>query len=366
MKNCITRPFLIVPVLLGLSLGCSDRSVTPSKLASAEKGGDETPNVIDDADHLTINPSDIVLGNVFIGETKSFTATISNTTSHVINIDSLHAACGCTSIEVSKHVLDPSETVNLTGSFRAGAEAGLFRKPVTVTFSGLSTAPATAVVKGCIMRQINFSPSCITLSPDVVERKPGITALRIENHSSSSVSLEKINGLPSNVQAELPQSPMAPGSGCDILFSVPLNNCVDYYGDVILSCSHTDESHIKIPIEIRPVHSILATPDRISLGVVSRQELLSRQEFHVALTGDLAGSADVQNIKTPSFIKVVSRSRNPSGDGFTLGFCFADSLDHALLNESILIHATLMGGACETTIAIPVSGLVKDGQTDDK
>ena len=108
-------------------------------------------------------------------------------------------------------------------------------------------------------------------------------------------------------------------------------------GELELSCSHSLEKTIKIPIEVQPVEGVSVAPPTIAFGVLSREALLEKGSLALELQGGLVRHCDIEGVSCPPYLKVEgSEPGTPAPHRIALGL--RDAFERADLGGTICVN----------------------------
>ena len=116
-----------------------------------------------------------------------------NTGKAPLQIDRVHASCGCTATQSEKMRIDPGDSTTIRYSIRTQGFRGIIRKSITVYFASPDVQPLQTIVEGTVFTEIEVSPSFIDfqsvpLRPDTTYKE----LILIQNSSDRPLQIKAV------------------------------------------------------------------------------------------------------------------------------------------------------------------------------
>lgn len=339
----------VIPVCVLLSglAGCNDRVVSENVKLNAQDGGEMCC--------LAVEPKVIDLGKIPLNTERPFTAQLRNDGGQIVRVERIVPNCGCADIATGTTQLNPGEVTELKGRFLGHGVPGRMTKQILVEtdHGGACVLDLTAQV----VRLISWSPETVVLEPDLFSDAAGAKELMISNGSDRVVRLLKEVGSTPTVALELPRSDLPPGDRARLLATVPAVVATAQKTVLRVRTTHDREPLLEIPIEIRPKYPIKVTPERLSLGVISKAELLQRAEVAIVLEGEVLNEYKFTRHESPPYLRLHANSwRAPDVRTFT--FTIIDDFGGIDLSGRIILVFQRSHSSAEISVTVPVGGFL--------
>ncbi len=311
---------------------------------------------------LTLEPSEIDLGKVFLGMSPRFQAELVNQSPSEVEIKEITTTCGCMNV-VSDKKCPAGGRIALTGGLRPVSELGPFRHSVTVTQAGHEDQPLVLELVGTVEAQIQVSDRTVILRPDCLAGKAGEAAFRIKNASAATVHLQKPVGLPDGVAATLDKAELKPGEEGRVTVRALPDQFTDSDFDLRVPTSHPREIAVAVRVALRPETGVTIAPRAIRLGVVQRKQLLDGKGFTIKVAGKALPALAVKAVKLPAYLRL-SGQDSEGAEGVRLRFSFVDTFAGIDLADEIgleLQSRERSGGLRPKRfgVQIPITGMVR-------
>lgn len=307
---------------------------------------------------VDITPGQIDLGKLWLHEGKDFEVLVSNPGNEVVEIRGVKADCACSRVRLEKARLEAGEKCRLSGSFTGAGKSGAVAHRLIVSIEKPTRCQYVIPIVGQVRRRVGFAPEIVTLRPDFSRQKRDVSALTIHNESDETVTLGLPKRYPLGIDVSGDTATVPPGGSWKLEVGASPSLVTNSTEEVVLQCSHPLEKEIKVPIRIEPVAGLSVNPNKVALGVVSREELL-KQDIEVDLSGDLLLSCCVERVSCPDFLKARSIEGKTPGRHRLLFNC-QDNFTKADLGGTIAVMLRERTSGSILNVNVSVSGFLTD------
>ncbi len=337
MSRFAVLAFLVVLVSTGCGLreeGLSDRSREPT---------------------LSADPKVIDVGDVPIHSKHEFHTQIVNHGAMAVTIKKVRPNCGCTEVHLDKMNLAPGEATSLSGVYEVGSSPGSASKQIAIVpAAGRSIAVR---VEANRIRTVPWEPDVLTLRPDLVAGAADTGRFVVSNQSVDQISLSSSSSSLDGLAIEVDSSEIPPGGRAEVAVTAAWDLVQNRAIVVKLTTTHPHENHLELPVEIRPKYAIDVEPEAIHFGVVSKSELLRKDEIRVRYSGAALDYLDSVGTKTVPFLDVLdSRSSVPQSADLLL--TVVDKFPGSDLSGAVEIGFRHLERSI--SIELPVTGFLMD------
>ncbi|NQT17939.1 MAG: hypothetical protein HQ582_34625, partial [Planctomycetes bacterium] len=213
--------------------------------------------------------------------------------------------------------------------------------------------------------RISFSPQSLVLRPDFPRGKPGAATFVVRNGSDERVELKLSEDAPLALNTSIDKRELAPGESCKVSVEADPSSVIGRAGELELSCSHSLEKTIKIPVEVRTVQGVSVVPDAIAFGVLSKDTLLGKQALALELQGDLVRHCDIDGVSCPEYLEVETNERQTPASQ-RLAITLRDKFERADLGGTIAINLRHKPSKKVFHVEVSVSGFLVDVAGDQQ
>lgn len=308
---------------------------------------------------LEIVPGQVDLGRLFLYESKEFEVEVHNPGKGVVEVGGLRVDCKCADVKLHGPRLEPGATTRLTGTFLGTSRPGVFRRQLVLSVAKPEASHFRLPIVGEARRRISLSPESLVLRPDFPRGKPGAATLVVRNGSEETVELKLPEDGLLDLGTSIDKGELAPGETCEVRVEADPSSVIAQAGELELSCSHSLEKRIKIPVEVRPVQGVSVDPDAIAFGVVSKETLLAKQGLALELQGDLVGHCDIDGVSCPEYLEVETRERETPASQ-RLALTLRDKFERADLGGTIAVNLRHKPSKKVFHVEVSVSGFLTD------
>jgi hypothetical protein len=310
---------------------------------------------------MAFAPGTINLGNVPLSSELPFAAKLINKTGRLVEIAHVSTSCGCLNVQCPKHC-EPRGEFEIRGRIRTGERPGKFSYSITLEQTDPEASPFKIELVGEARPDLVLTPGTVTLVPDFAEKRPGQATVTLENLCQEPISLQPPYDLPSGIEVTLEAKNVKPGNKCQIHISASAANLANIDCELRLPTSHSAQSLLLIPLQIRPANGLTITPPAIRLGIVKPQELTREHPVRVHLSGPALRLFSIKEVVTPSSLEHLATI--PANDGeFDILLSLSSAFRKIDLSGEILIRLWPRDLATQSyglnTVSIPVSGFLR-------
>jgi hypothetical protein len=307
-----------------------------------------------------LRPNEVDLGTLFVGAEKRFTSLLRNEGRDMIVIESILANCGCSDIKVEATRLRPGEETAISGLYRAGTEAGPFRKRLSVSAKGSTVQKIELFLTGRTERTVVVSPESLILRPDVLKESGATGQFTVCNKSDEVLRLGEVLGLPDGMSVRLAKSILQPNERTDATVTIGSTALTIIDSEITFTSSHSREGRVSAQVRILPIGAVEVLPKALRLGVVSRTELLQRKDLRIVLRGPALDHLVFLDVSAPPQLKTsIIRSRGETAF-LEMNVSIVDAFVGADLTGIILVRFRTKDQQRECNVRIPVSGILRD------
>lgn len=307
---------------------------------------------------LVIDPPIIDLGKIPVSNIKDFSAMVRNIATEKVVIGEIKANCGCANVQIAKLSLEPGESAQLTGVFRASSQPGVSRKRITFTIKHPLSQVFEVELAANVVPILPVTPEKLVLTPNFITGEKGIAEAVMRNDSKHTVRVGATS--PQNgINVEISQHDLQPREETRIRLEVAPKRLTADLQEITVVSSHPDACVIRIPVYIHPTVEVKVEPLSLRLGVTVRSELKKRSPFKIAIRGAKAAKLGIEQIEAPAFLrtKIISDKEE---DLHHLLLYISDNMSGTCLSGKVKIRMVDHASGRRATVRIPVSGLLRN------
>ncbi len=217
-------------------------------------------------------------GTVKKGEVPEYRFEIQNVFEEDIHIASVQSSCGCTSVSLSKNVLKTWEKGEVICRFNSPAFDGFKQATITVRFDRPFVGEVQLMVRGNIVRGVNFTPSSIDFG-QVSETNLPMKKIQLSHAGNNNFRVLDVKSTFSHIKVQLRETARR-GNLVNYEMTTQLKPTVPqgFSQGELYVVVESNRVRQEIPIKFSAkVVSALQIPEMISLGTVAPGEEVKKR-----------------------------------------------------------------------------------------
>jgi hypothetical protein len=253
---------------------------------------------------IALDHQEFVFGTVAEGTKVAHSFTISNKGSAPLDILRVVPSCGCTASSVTPNKIEPGATGTLNVEFNTEGFSGEKVKTVRV-FSNDPDKPIEVVsLKGEVRSQVTLTPAQVLFEKIVKGDATQTMDVEVAADPKSQVKVGSAKSFsPLVVVSEVASDGVQDSGQAKKVFKVSISKDApvgDIRERVVVEILGAQNKSVNIPVFAKVVGSVMTTPQRVSFGIISGTENISR-----SVRVDISGGKPVSIKKVTSSVPAV-------------------------------------------------------------
>jgi hypothetical protein len=207
-----------------------------------------------------LTPETIPFGRVIEGQPVTGTIRFINAGKAPLQIDRVHASCGCTATQSEKMRIDPGDSTTIRYSIRTQGFRGIIRKSITVYFASPDVQPLQTVIEGTVFTEIEVSPSfidfqSIPLNPDTTFKE----LILIQNSADRPLQIKSCHVTSKYLTVTPASATVPPGRSLTLRVSLRPEKEITEDADLWIETDSAVKPKISVPVFIhvsRPLNPV--------------------------------------------------------------------------------------------------------------
>jgi hypothetical protein len=198
-----------------------------------------------------LTPETIKFGRVIEGQAVTGTIRFINAGQAPLQIDRVHASCGCTATQSEKMLIDAGDSTTIRYSIRTQGFRGIIRKSITVYFASPDVQPLQTFIEGSVFTEIEVSPSFIDfqsvpLNPDTTFKE----LILIQNSSDRPLQINSCRATSKYLTVTPASATVPPGRSLTLRVSLRPEKEITEDADLWIETDSTVKPKISVPVFI--------------------------------------------------------------------------------------------------------------------
>jgi hypothetical protein len=304
---------------------------------------------------LQAEPPEIDLGQMAIGSEKEFRAVLRNTSNSTVSVANIRSNCECIDLHVSRLILEPGVTTEISGRFRAGPRAGPIHKRAILEVRGPDLRRMIIPFRGAVVATLVIEPEAVTLHPHFADGKAAESSVTIRNTGPHVVQLSR-GPVVDRIALDLDRDTLRPGESTTARIRAKAEFVCAEVSRVTINTDHPDEKALHVGLTVVPTPQLQLAPKVLRLGSMTTKDFLAKPPYKIMLWGPGLQEFQVTSIHCPSFLRAELPQQGDKNQTILLHPCDRFSQQHACID--IVVEHKSTRKSC--ALKIPVSGIIGD------
>ncbi|MBN2200838.1 DUF1573 domain-containing protein [bacterium] len=214
-----------------------------------------------------LTPETLRFGRVAEGQAVTGVIRFVNNGKAPVQIDRVHASCGCTATQSEKMRIDPGDSTAIRFSIRTQGFRGIIRKSITVYFASPDVGPLQTVVEGTVFTEIEVSPSFIDfqstpLRPDTLYKE----LILIRNSSDRPLQIKSVRTTSKYLTVTPASAFVDPGRSLTLRVSLRPEKEITEDADLWIETDSAVKPKMSVPVFIHVSRNIRPVPPERKTG----------------------------------------------------------------------------------------------------